>query len=189
MATEDFEERLRQSFPEVANNPSVWEIKASELLTASRVLKEARQRAFEQVYERGEDGSIRRISDNVPEEYWVGFSRLMLLGFAVECLMKALYLHKGNALFDECGDHLPRHHKLDNVANELGLANLFSKSQKAVLRRLGQYIESLGRYPVPKRDDEYARQQMGSIGWTPEYEQVSSDVVEMLLSEIEKRKA
>jgi hypothetical protein len=77
--------------------------------------------------------------------------RAMLLGYAIECVLKALWLRQGNKLVREgkyrgvtgAGDH--------NLLSLAEVAGFESTAIEAdVLRRLSNFIRFAGRYPIAK---------------------------------------
>lgn len=81
----------------------------------------------------------------------VGPVELMLRGFAVECLLKAIWLKKGH-LLTQAGRLIPIQagaHDLVQIAQRVGVR--LSAREKDVLRRLSHFAAYAGRYPVPTR--------------------------------------
>ncbi len=73
----------------------------------------------------------------------------MLRGFAVECLLKAVFVKRGNRL--AVSGVLQRmagvvSHDLVQPAHKLGLN--FTDPEKDVLKRLSLFMTSIGRYPI-----------------------------------------
>lgn len=107
---------------------------------------------------------------------------LMLLGFAIECLLKAVFLHRGGVLYKD-GKYLSRPlkqkgiqkaHNLLQIANALDCADLFCAEQLDLLDLISASNE-MGRYPAHSRFDEYGLQRPGPDGdarfyglWGPE---------------------
>lgn len=73
----------------------------------------------------------------------------MLLGYAVEAYLKALWLTKGNVIA-ESGQLAPvpggRSHRLVPLADKVGIA--LSEPERDVLERLPAFIRFAGRYPI-----------------------------------------
>lgn len=96
---------------------------------------------------------------------------LMLLGFAIECLLKAVFLHRGGALYKD-GKYLSgslkqkglqKAHNLLQIANALDCAALFDAEQLDLLDLISASNE-MGRYPAHFRFDEYGLQPPGPDG-------------------------
>ncbi|GAB3356206.1 hypothetical protein [Lysobacter tyrosinilyticus] len=90
---------------------------------------------------------------------------LMLLGFAIECLLKAVFLSRGGQLYLN-GTYasrslkqkgLQKSHNLLQIANVLDCASLFSAEQLDLLDDISASNE-MGRYPAHSRFDEYGLQ-------------------------------
>jgi hypothetical protein len=83
--------------------------------------------------------------------------RAMLLGYAVECGLKALWLRKGNELVTGGkyrGIRGAQDHNLVQLANAVGFA--VSPKEEGVLNRLSRFARFAGRYPVAKTANEMA---------------------------------
>ena len=81
--------------------------------------------------------------------------RAMLLGYAIECGLKALWLKKGNKLVLDGrykGVAGANDHNLVQLARAAGF--IPSTTEAVVLRRLSKFSRFAGRYPVAKTVDE-----------------------------------
>lgn len=77
-----------EQYHKAGNSHVAWAL-SDELLAASRLLKNHRyQFDFESLH----------VGDNVPDEGKILSSELMLRGFAIECLLKALWVNRGEAI-------------------------------------------------------------------------------------------
>ena len=124
------------------NTPTAWIVAADSLQAAARILKGHRDRF---------DPMQLSVGDNVPDEGKVLFPELMLKGFAVECLMKALWLKRGNKLVVNgkyVGIKGAADHNLLQIADALGLC--FKGRERDVLKQLSSIMTSVGRYPIPR---------------------------------------
>ena len=77
--------------------------------------------------------------------------RAMLLGYAIECALKALWVQQGNALIRN-GRYVPvpgaRDHDLSELARAVSFAS--TEPERQTLRRLSKFAQFAGRYPVAK---------------------------------------
>lgn len=81
--------------------------------------------------------------------------RAMLLGYALECAFKALWLKRGNVLIRDgryVGVKGAQDHNLLQLARASGF--LPSAKETDVLTRLSKFARFAGRYPVGKAPDE-----------------------------------
>lgn len=131
-----------ESYSAAANSPSAWASAADGLLAAADVLRERRT-----VAERDDELARGACRTHPPE--------LMLRGMAIECLLKAVWVARGQALVEN-GEYkrIPKaqDHDLQQLAAALGLR--LSDLESDVLLRLSTFIRHGGRYPIPKRATE-----------------------------------
>ncbi len=128
------------------NMPEAWHIAADDLLLASNFLR----------------SSIELESESAPPDSDVAHLRilppeLMLRGLAVEVYFKAIWTKRGNKLVSNSRyTEVPGagSHDLVQLADVLGLQ--FTAIQRNLLVRLSAYIEYLGRYPIPKRAEQFS---------------------------------
>jgi hypothetical protein len=93
--------------------------------------------------------------------------RAMLLGYAIECALKALWLTKGNKLIRDGkyrGVTGANDHNLPQLAQAAGF--IPTTSEADVLRRLSRFSQFAGRYPVGKtasdlKPDDLTKQDVG----------------------------
>ena len=81
--------------------------------------------------------------------------RAMLLGYAIECALKALWVRKGNKLIRDGkyrGVVGANDHNLPQLAKAAGF--IPTTTEADVLRRLSQFSQFAGRYPVGKTADD-----------------------------------
>lgn len=140
---DDTKAALRQNYDSIANKPATWLIVADNLALAARLLEP--HFAIDLTKECDHDRIAVRARIHGPI--------LMLRGCGLECLLKALYVAKGNKL-GEGGRYISpggKEHDLISLAAKASLA--MSPSEKALVGYLGHYIMQ-GRYPMPKRAPE-----------------------------------
>jgi hypothetical protein len=81
--------------------------------------------------------------------------RAMLLGFALECCLKALWVRKGRKIVRNGkykGVTGAKDHNLVQLAAAAGFTP--TTAERDVLRRLSNFVRFAGRYPVAKTTDE-----------------------------------
>lgn len=78
-------------FHKSGNSFHAWRASALPLLAAAQVLRQAHGSA-RAALENGE------VSDLLPDEGMLHASEMMLSGFAVECLLKGIWVRQGNKL-------------------------------------------------------------------------------------------
>jgi len=91
--------------------------------------------------------------------------RAMLLGYAIECALKGLWVKKGNQIV-QSGQYVGVAKCRDHDLVQLSGAVCFSptKTESDVLQRLSKFVKFAGRYPVPKRPDEMQPYETPVIG-------------------------
>lgn len=123
----DFEE---WAYEQSGKNPLAWRYSAENLLTAARAVK-------------------KEVKDFGGMMHSLAAVEAMLLGFAIECLLKAIYIKGENTLVKQGRyAHIP--HAADHDLIQLAVAAKVSltKVEKVVLRKLTPFILFAGRYPI-----------------------------------------
>jgi len=137
----------------LASEPLTWTLTADELLRAFELLatqvKEDLAKAHEQR------------NNYIPSTF---SSALMLAGFAIENMLKALLVTQRPA-FDSSGNFSFKTHDLLKLADDVGL-NL-SMDERILLERLEQFLTWAGRYPVPLCADTMRPRTLPSGGFAP----------------------
>ena len=80
---------MEYTFDYMANHPHFWKEKALDLLMASRILRQAEESSEIEI-----DGE--KVKVPFLRSYW---PKIMIRAFALECLIKALWLKNGNILY------------------------------------------------------------------------------------------
>jgi hypothetical protein len=134
--------RLRQD----GNNFYALKASALPLFAAARVLRPTRdsaRTALENVKE----------GDSMPDEGMLHAPEMMLRGFAVECLLKGLWVRQGNKLAENGKyvrvPNIKNEHDLVGLAVEVGFT--MTAEQRDLLEHLSVYTITVGRYPIPVR--------------------------------------
>jgi hypothetical protein len=157
-----------EQYQRAGNDHNAWASSAGDLLAASRLLRKLRG-AF--------DVESVGIGDAIPDEGRVHPTELMLRGFAVECLLKAVWVRRGGTVCVDgkyVGVKGANDHDLVQLCDANGLS--FTEPERNVLKRLSLFTTSVGRYPVPKRwsDTRIQRTPGGGKG-SPTYWSTPSD--------------
>jgi len=128
----------RWTFNTNGNMPRVWLSSAETLLAAARAVKKAaEEKGGQAAFEQG-----LMIADYQPYA--------LLLGYAIECLLKARWVKNGNKLVRD-GRLLNEppfgKHELGKMARTVGVT--LSPKELSVLDRLSSFVQFAGRYPIP----------------------------------------
>jgi len=171
MAMMSESQRVKQ-FHANGNDPQAWRMSADELLATARVLKRQREAV-------SRDES--RPGDLVPDESRVGAVEKMLQGFAVECLLKALWVKQGHRLADKGRlvgvTGVKDQHDLRHLAKVVGLTT--DVAQNGLLGRLSVFTKTVGRYPIPTSQHDES-----GAGWSPTDDQMLDDLVTELRDKV-----
>lgn len=91
--------------------------------------------------------------------------RAMLIGYAIECALKGLWVKKGNRIV-HCGKYIrvPHTHDYDLVELSRQVGFSPSKLETEVLTRLSKFVTFAGRYPIAKTPDVMRPYQLDGIG-------------------------
>jgi len=142
----------KAAYARVGNDYLPWCITARQLFAASRIV----QREREQIK------ATLRPPCTAPDEFtfWV---TPMLTAFGIECLIKAIWLKKGNQLAHDgkyigMGEKEPSH-QLVKLCERAGIA--LDPGEAVALQEISDIATSLGRYPIAKRVENERR----SISW------------------------
>jgi hypothetical protein len=123
-----------REYERAGDDPSAWQDSADNLLRAAAVLAERREGC--------EPMSLAGLLRPV---------ELMLKGIAIECLLKAAYVKRGNRLVED-GHYLgvrgASGHDLVQLARSAEVP--MNRLETDLLRRLSHFVEYGGRYPIPK---------------------------------------
>ena len=117
-------------------NPLAWRYSAENLLTAARAVRK----------------EVKDFGRMMPS---LAAVEAMLLGFAIECLLKAIYIKGGNTLVKQGSyAHIPRanDHDLIQLADAAGVC--LTTREKLVLGKLTPFIKFAGRYPIATKANE-----------------------------------
>lgn len=158
----------RDEFEKSCDNPDGW-ISVGSNLVESGALFASHWAASNRIMLRNvlKGGSATDKPRTPDEEEIVRFGvrtfsvQLMLFSFAIECLLKGLYIQKGGVLHKDGRYRSPKKlnksHNLLEIAEVLGLDTLFSDEQKLILDELSASNER-GRYPIHSAYHHYTFQ-------------------------------
>lgn len=137
----------------LASNPLSWTLTADGLLRAFELL----------AAQVTEDLKMR---DELRHKYIpnVISTALMLSGFAIENMFKAIYVSQHPA-FDRAGKLVVVTHGLIKLADEVGLP--LTIDERTLLECLEQFLTWAGRYPVPLNADDMRPRTLPSDGFAP----------------------
>jgi hypothetical protein len=122
----------QQAFESTGNNPLSWRHSAENLLTGARAVR-------------------KEVRDFGRMMHSLAAVEALLLGFAIECLLKAIYINGGNTLVKQ-GKYVHVRNAADHDLIQLAAAAGVSltTTERRVLRKLTPFILFAGRYPIPK---------------------------------------
>lgn len=138
-------------------------------------------------YEKGPAGEIR-----MPMTLCV---HAMLVGYAIECALKGLWVRKGNKLVNRgryVGVPGGRDHDLVHLASEAGFA--VSGKESDILRRLSRFVQFAGRYPVAKTPDKMLPYEDAALGkvdvghFSPQDFRIASSIINKIVRNISGKK-
>jgi hypothetical protein len=143
--SENDDSKQIESYNKMGNNYAFWEWSAKGLLESAKILRREREREWR--LHKGRSGGYV-----CPPEYFTEEVEWMLQAFAIECLLKGLFVKGGHEIVKNgkykgvpnAGDH-----DLVNLAKEI--MGTMSKEHNNVLRKLGLIGKTVGRYPIPKK--------------------------------------
>lgn len=162
-----------KKFDVIGNNPRSWMMSADELLAVVRVLKRQRKTI------KADDV---RDGDLFPDEGRGGAVERMLQGFAVECLLKGLWVKQGNKIVSG-GKYVGvtgvrGQHDLLKLAKAVGFA--ITDEQEDLLNRLTFFIKVAGLYPIPTQEGDGS-----GVCWkSPADDQILEKLVKEMLGKL-----
>ena len=130
---------LKWAYSMAGENPRAWQVSAQDLLDGAMAVK-AKVQPF--------DNAMHSLAH----------VEAMLLGMALECLLKGIYIKRHRVWADPTKEHAlvkdgayvgARGHDLPKLADAAGVT--VSLSERSILDRLTDFIVYAGRYPVPSK--------------------------------------
>ena len=139
------DECLWWSYHVSGENPAAWQVSAKDLLDGAMAVK-AKVQPFDNAMD-----PLARVE-------------AMLLGMALECLLKGMYIRRHRVWADPAKEHAlakdgkyvrvkgAGDHELVQLAKAAGVT--LSQSERSILTRLTDFIKYAGRYPISMRVEE-----------------------------------
>lgn len=166
-------------FTPLGNHHIAWCNTAEHLLAARGTLREQRKAA---------DAEQRKKWDENPKgphsphprsgSLWI---EIMLLGFAVENLLKAHWLFRGNKLYEGgelVKDRSLKNHDLPAIADYVGVA--INAAEREALGRVSYIMTGAGRYPLGAKPHPKPRSPYAFNEWHFEWDPVVDGVIKRL---------
>lgn len=165
MTPEEWTAWQRQQTTDSGNSADGWIRVARRLIKAASILQERHNEAMKLFLRNVLNGGPSADTYTTDELEAMENGRdlltvsLMLFGFALECLIKALFLKNGNRLYQDGKRTAPRKlarvHNLQEMAFALGVAEIFTADEISVLDRVSAENER-GRYPAFSNHTSYS---------------------------------
>ena len=125
------------------NLPLAWEMSADDLIVAANVLMEKREEI---------PAEAIPVGAPTPPERMTLSTELMLRGYAIECLLKGIWVSQGNQIVKN-GKYIgvtgANQHNLIELSNKVSLR--LTNQEKGILTRLTNCVTGFGRYPIQKK--------------------------------------
>jgi hypothetical protein len=165
-------ELRKQIFDQRGNSCTNWIITARELLAAATVLCRQREKA---------EPEVAGVS-KAPMESLTFWVELMLCGFAIECLLKALWVKKGNQIAKD-GEYIKvmktENHDLVALCQKIGFP--LNPKEKVILVKLSELARATGRYPIAM---SHSKMHDETEQWSSEEDRINEELVLRLKKEI-----
>ena len=155
-------QQQKDDFDRIANDFKHWFQKARSLHFSAKELFKIYEKTLKEM-QKNERGSV-------PISFFISDQVLLLEGFAIECLLKGLYIADGEKIAEDgkLRNSLARKsHKLLSWCN---LTNIeLNDRQKELFKTLSLVITSYGRYPVPMKYENNPLEKTKERGYKPRY--------------------
>ena len=173
--------KQKQNYNERGNNYKEWLEHGERLLVSHSILYDQYKIGWNQInslIRKNGSATVKDFEENgLFQDYedskllWVA---LMLLSFGAECILKSLWLKKGNSLavngfyigITDSKDRKEKSHDLVYLCKMNDIA--LSVEEENVLMRLGKVSKSIGRYPISLKW-EYDRIKETPIGTVSDF--------------------
>ena len=115
--------------------------------------------------------SVQNADDRHIDGLLILAPQLMIAGYAIECLLKGIWVKQGNQIVKGDGSYAGVTGASDHDLVQLAQVIQFSLTdqEKDVLKRLSFYVTSGGRYPVPRKWVHTKIQDHGRVMGPPSY--------------------
>lgn len=148
------DEQLIRNFDWNGNNPDRWVDSANALINSYNLLYKEYKESIKKHEIMWEEMRRKGITTCTlqSDPFSMLNVALMLSGYAIECLLKAIWVKKGNPLArnGKFEDTLGcKSHNLKKIAEKVGVD--LNEDEEWLLVRLSEAITSFGRYPIGKK--------------------------------------
>ena len=138
------EEKEVHQFDKIGNDYLSWLYTALDLLKSADVLKR------DNIQKNFPNGIEPEEAHHIPP-YIGSWTELMLCAFSIECLLKSLWVKKGNKLAEN-GHYValikPENHDLVEMMRKVGVP--FQEHHAEALHRLSVITKAVARYPIAR---------------------------------------
>jgi hypothetical protein len=140
-------------YDDIGNNPHAWLTWVETLTRSAKAIRANTKR-----------GTLPDGTDLMPTELAV---YAMLLGYAIECALKGLWVQQGNRIVANgkfIGGSRMKDHQLDRLAKLVGVT--LDESELDALERLSAFVLFAGRYPIGLRASQMQPRSVAGQGVT-----------------------
>lgn len=148
------DEHLAWIHEETAHSPQAWYYSAETLFESAECLRSAMT---------GRAARLLKTKGYMDSHY---ASYGMLLGYALECIFKGLWVTNGRTLVKDgklTGIEAADDHDLSQLAHAVGV-RITNQKEKDVVNRLSYFVRVAGRYPVARTPSEMAPRRVPGRG-------------------------
>ncbi|MHA0858096.1 hypothetical protein [Paenibacillus sp. CMAA1364] len=140
---------MNSDFSETFYNKDSWHLKANDLFGAANILKERIQQEFEEIIDQN-SSELRIIinSTNLPSSYF------LLVGFAFENLLKGIFISREPHNQESIKKMFKLGHNLLELTRYLQID--LTINEEEIINRLTNYLLWDGRYPTPKKENDFS---------------------------------
>lgn len=159
-----------KNFDQRGNSFKNWIITARELLASAIVLRREREKV--------EEPKVAGVS-KAPMECLTFWVELMLCAFAIECLLKALWLKKGNQIAKDgvyCKILTKENHDLVALCQKVAFP--INSVEEKILTKLSELGRATGRYPISRN---FTQMHDGTEQWSS----VEDKIIEAFILRLE----
>lgn len=159
----------KNDFDRMANDYKQWFQKARALHFSAKELFK--------IYDNTRKDMMEHDGGNVPISFFISDQVLLLEGFAIECLLKGLYIADGKKLASD-GKIINPVRKSHDLIRWCDLTNASLNDRERILfETLSLLITSYGRYPVPMKYADNPLEKTKERGYKPRYVWSHDDMI------------
>lgn len=161
-------QQQKNDFDKMANDYKNWFRKTRAHHLSAKKLFKSYKNSLKEMQKNG--------TGKVPTSFWLSDPMLLLEGFAIETLLKGLYLVDGGKLSQD-GKLLPlsKSHDLATWCKRTNTA--IDSKEENLFKFLTLIIKSYGRYPVPLHYEINPYIKKAKVGYTQRYTWSHNDMV------------